>query len=98
MTNKVYRTAKGKSLDLGALQLKNEHVKAVGNMNVNARGDLVDGQNKPINSRNQRVHRQYNNQTTPMKTTPAAAAPVPPVIPTPPEDFEDNFDATLLKR
>lgn len=64
MTRKVYRTAQGKIVDLGALVLQNENVRAVGNMNVNARGDLIDSNNRPIDSRNQQVSRQYNRQTT----------------------------------
>jgi hypothetical protein len=64
MTNKVYRTAQGKIVDLGALQLRNENVRAVGNMGVNARGDLVDSQNRAIDPRTQQVSRQYQKQTT----------------------------------
>ena len=45
MTRKVYRTANGKMVDLGALQLQNENVRAVGNMGVNARGDIIDSGN-----------------------------------------------------
>ena len=63
MTRKVYRTAQGKMVDLGALQLRNENVRAVGNMGVNARGDLLDSQNRPINTRNQQVAKSYNRQT-----------------------------------
>jgi len=64
MTKKVYRTAQGKTVDLGALQLQNENVRAVGNMNVNARGDIIDGRNRSIESRNRQVSRQYNRQVT----------------------------------
>ena len=64
MTRKIYRTAQGKMVDLGALQLQNETVRAVGNMNVNARGDLVDSQNRPIDSRAQQVSKQYRKQTS----------------------------------
>ena len=63
MTRKVYRTAQGKMVDLGALQLRNENVRAVGNMGVNARGDLLDSKNRPINSRTQQVGKSYNRQT-----------------------------------
>lgn len=66
MTKKVYRTAMGRAVDLGALQLQNEHVRAVGNMGVNSRGDRIDGSNKPIESRNQQVSRQYKRQTNVM--------------------------------
>ena len=48
MTRKTYKTAQGKTIDLGALLLQNEQVRAVGNMNVNARGDLLDGSNRVI--------------------------------------------------
>jgi hypothetical protein len=64
MTRKTYRTAQGRTVDLGALQLKNENVRAVGNMNVNARGDLVDSHNRPIDTRKQQVARQYRRQTS----------------------------------
>ncbi len=40
--SKVYRTALGKTVDMSALASKNERVRAVGNMNVNARGDTID--------------------------------------------------------
>jgi len=69
MTRKVYRTAQGKMVDLGALQLQNESVRAVGNMRVNARGDLIDSQNNPIDSRNQQVSKQYRRQTSNVSDT-----------------------------
>jgi len=64
MTQRTYRTAQGKTVDLGALQLKNENVRAVGNLPVNARGDLLDSYNRPIDSRNQQVSKQYQKQVT----------------------------------
>lgn len=63
MTNKVYKTAMGKTVDMGALILQNEQVKAVGNMGVNAAGDVVDSNNRVIDQRNRQVQRQYNRQT-----------------------------------
>lgn len=63
MTRKTYRTAQGKIVDLGALVLQQENVRAVGNMGVNARGDRLDSQNRPIDTRNQQVQRQYAKQT-----------------------------------
>ncbi len=64
MTRKVYKTAMGKTVDLGALILQNEQVRAVGNMNVNAAGDLIDSNNQIIDNRNRQVQRQYNKQTS----------------------------------
>jgi len=69
MTRKVYRTAQGKMVDLGSLQLRNETVRSVGNMKVNARGDLIDSNNRPINTRNQQVDRQYRRQTSNVSNT-----------------------------
>lgn len=67
MTNKTYKTAQGKTVDMGRLVLQNEQTRAVGNMKVNARGDIVDDMNKPISSKPQQVNKQYNKQTTPKK-------------------------------
>jgi hypothetical protein len=67
MTQKTYRTAQGKTVDMGRLILQNEKTRAVGNMKVNARGDAVDDMNRPVSSKTQQVNRQYNNQTTTKK-------------------------------
>lgn len=97
MTQKIYRTAQGKVVDLGALQLKNESVRAVGNLPVNARGDILDANNRPIDSKNQQVARQYNKQVTNVnddKISTSRRSTKPTVaeeIPAPPEDFDDNF-------
>jgi uncharacterized FlaG/YvyC family protein len=48
---------------MDTLRLKNEEVRAVGNMGVNARGDRLDNKNKTVDSRNRRVTRQYKKQT-----------------------------------
>jgi hypothetical protein len=105
MTRKVYRTAQGKAVDLGALQLQNENVRAVGNMGVNARGDLLDQWNRPIDSRNKQVAKSYARQTNVQDTPVTSATNNKPTkdkrakapktvvvdVPPPPEDFEDDF-------
>ena len=63
MTNEVYTSANGKKVDMGALRLKNEKVRAVGNMRVNARGDIIDDNNEVIRTRNEQVDTQYKKQT-----------------------------------
>ena len=63
MTRKIYRSAMGKPVDLGALFLQNEHVRAVGNMNVNARGDVLDSANRVVEPKNRQVQRKYRRQT-----------------------------------
>jgi hypothetical protein len=65
MTNEVYRSANGKTVDMGALRLQNEKVRAVGNMRVNARGDIINDNNEVIRTRNEQVSKQYQKQTQP---------------------------------
>jgi hypothetical protein len=65
MTNKTYRTAQGKTVDLGALLLQNETVRAVGNMNVNARGDRIDQRGNVIATRSEQINRNINRTTSP---------------------------------
>ena len=64
MTSKIYKSAQGKAVDMGRLQLQNEGVRAVGNMKVNARGDMIDDMNRVISSKTNQVNKQYNKQTT----------------------------------
>ena len=70
MTRKVDKSAMGKAVDLGSLILQNEGVRAVGNMNVNARGDLLDGGNRVIDQKNRQVQRQYQRTTNVSNSTP----------------------------
>jgi hypothetical protein len=63
MTKQVYKSANGKTVDMGSLALQNEMVRAVGNMKVNARGDLVDEQNRVISKKTDQVNKSYNQQT-----------------------------------
>ena len=71
MTKKVYRTAQGRVVDLGALEAQNEHVRAVGNMNVNARGDKLDANGQVISTRSQQVNRNLDRATN------TAPGPIP---------------------
>ena len=59
MTTKKHVTALGRPFDMAALRTKNEKVRAVGNMNVNARGDTIDSHNRVINDTNKRVNIMY---------------------------------------
>lgn len=63
MTKQTYKTAQGKTIDMGSLALQNENVRAVGNMKVNARGDLLDDNNNVIRSKTQELSQQYRQQT-----------------------------------
>lgn len=73
MTERIYRTAQGKMIDMGALALKNETTRAVGNMKTNARGDKIDSNGDVIVSRNQQSSKNYNQGVT----TNVSAGPIP---------------------
>jgi hypothetical protein len=55
----IHKSAMGRSVDMAALRAKNERVRAVGNMSVNARGDIIDSNNQIINDNNKRVNEYY---------------------------------------
>ena len=63
MTKKTYRTAQGRVVDLGAMMVQNETVRAVGNMSVNARGDIIDNQDRVLATRGEQINRNLNRQT-----------------------------------
>jgi uncharacterized membrane protein YukC len=67
------KSAMGRTVDMSALMNKNEKVRAVGNMNVNARGDVVDSNNKVIQDNTKRVKKAYNrtvNTAQPARNVP----------------------------
>ncbi len=67
MAKRTYRTANGKQVDMDTLALKNETVIAVGNMNVNARGDVLGEGGKIIKTREDvmKEHYSVNNSIVP---------------------------------
>lgn len=70
MTNKVYRSVQGKMVDLGTIMLQNEHVRAVGNMKVNARGDKIDNTNRVVETKTQQIKKQNNAAVTNVSASP----------------------------
>jgi len=60
---KVYRTQKGKLIDMEAMRIANEGSVAAGNMSVNAKGDEIKGGKvvKPVRER-VRKHQQVKTQ------------------------------------
>jgi hypothetical protein len=60
---KTYRTSSGQQVDFGALLLNNETVPALGNMNVNARGDEIAPDGTITKSREE-IMREYNELNT----------------------------------
>lgn len=55
----IYRTAQGKPIDMSQLSAKNQKERAVSNMNVNARGDVIDSTNRVVIPASQKVGNRY---------------------------------------
>ena len=62
MARKIYRTNKGKPLDMAAMRAENEKTIAAGNMSVNAKGDIVQG-GKIVKTAKERVAASYQKTT-----------------------------------
>jgi hypothetical protein len=79
-----YRTAMGKTIDMASLAKRNEHTRAVGNMNVNARGDTIDAKGKVIVPVTEKVNDAYSktvgNRSAQVRSRPAPPVPVAPKI------------------
>jgi hypothetical protein len=86
---KVHKSALGKSIDMAALRSKNEQARAVGNMNCNARGDVIDAYGRVINDNNKRVNEHYMKSAKPktvlVNRPVERTSPVPDVTPVQPE-------------
>jgi len=74
---RMYRTMQGRMVDIEKLRAANETVQAVGNMNVNARGDVL-GPGGQIATKKETVIKKYYEQPKGMvDDTPARAKPAP---------------------
>ena len=58
---KRVKTAKGRMLDMGALAAKHEDTRAVSNLNMNARGDIIDNRGNVTISREKIAREFYKN-------------------------------------
>lgn len=56
---KVYRTMRGKEIDMEKLSIRNETTPAVGNMKVNARGDQLGPGGKIVKTREEILKDYY---------------------------------------
>ena len=74
----LHTTARGRQIDMSALQLNNEHVVAIGNMKVNARGDVLGPGGKIVKTRAE-VMAEFHQLKTPMADNSAVQIPVDPL-------------------
>lgn len=88
-----FKTALGRTLDMTSLAAKNERVRAVGNMNVNARGDTIDSHGKVIVPVTKKTSEEYQknvkNKSAQLKENPNIAKTKPVLISDPPVVTEE---------
>ena len=58
---KVYRSARGTTIDMESLRVANGDMKALGNVSMNARGDVLDTKGNVVKRRTQIVQDYYKN-------------------------------------
>ncbi len=95
-----YRTAMGKTVDMAALVAKNEKVRAVGNIPVNARGDTIDSQGKVVVPSTKKVSSGYqktvgNKSANVVKQQPKINKPATRELTKEELELEDSFEDDL---
>ena len=78
---KLYRTMQGKMVDIDKLRAANESTRAVGNMNVNARGDVLGPGNTIVRSKEEVMREYYEAPAGAVADTPAPKVTAPTPIP-----------------
>jgi len=73
----VYKTAKGRPIDMGKLMSQNELLPAVGNAKVNARGDKLGSNGKIVQKREERYADTGVPNQVNVPVAPAAVNTVP---------------------
>lgn len=98
----TYRSALGKQVDMAALAAKNQKVRAVGNMHVNARGDIIDSHGKVIQPVTEKVNNNYSKTVGNRSAQPTKNQPKKSTIKEELTDYErelsdslDNDDALI---
>jgi hypothetical protein len=71
---KVYKSARGKMIDMDKVKIANESTVAVGNMKVNARGDIIGNNGQVALGRNQIMDQVYAVPTAEVPGFDATAA------------------------
>lgn len=83
---KMYRTMQGRMIDIDKLRAQNETVPAVGNMSVNARGDVLGTGGKVVKAKEQVMKEYYQTPKGVAQDTPSR--PQSQVNPTPQPKIE----------
>ena len=95
---RMYRTMQGRMIDIEKLRGVNEQVKAVGNMNVNARGDVMGVGGNVATPKSQVIKKYYEAPKGRVDDTPIRAKPTPPTRTAPqPKEVETKTVAQPKK-
>ena len=79
---RMYRTMQGRMVDIEKLRAANESVQAVGNMNVNARGDVLGAGGKIVTPKETVIKKYYEQPKGMVSDTPRSKPmPAPKVDP-----------------
>ena len=85
MAKNIYQSAQGIQINMDQMRILNEKSVAVGNMQVNARGDLIQRSGEIIKSRNEIMKDHYNRQIEPdVSHVPVKRKQATAVVGTPP--------------
>ena len=74
---RMYRTMQGRMVDIEKLRAANESVRAVGNMNVTARGDVLGPGGQVVTPKAQVMQKYYEQPKGMVDDTPARSRPTP---------------------
>ena len=79
---RMYRSMQGRMIDIEKLRAANEGIQAVGNMNVNARGDVIGAGGKVVTAKETVIKKYYEKPKGMVSDTPRSKpmpAPKQPV-------------------
>ena len=74
---RMYRTMQGRMVDIEKLRAANESVQAIGNMNVNARGDVLGAGGKIVTPKETIIKKYYEQPKGMVSDTPSRGKPMP---------------------
>ena len=75
---RMYRTMQGRMIDIEKLRGANEDVRAVGNMSVNARGDVLGKSGQIVTSKAEVMQKYYEQPKGRVDDTPIRMRQTPP--------------------
>ena len=74
---RMYRTMQGRMVDIEKLRAANESVQAVGNMNVNAKGDVLGPGGQIVTTKEKIISKYYEQPKGMVSDTPSKGKPMP---------------------